>query len=73
MFAGRVVSSSFSATEDVVVVDLTAAYSVPALKSLVRTFTLRRGASPEIVISDAVDFSAASTFEGALVTFEKFT
>ncbi len=70
-FAGKVVSTSFSATEDVVVLDLTGAYAVPALKSLVRTFTLRRGAKPEIVISDAVEFSTPSSFEGALITFDK--
>lgn len=70
--AARVVSTSFSAAEDVVVLDLTAAYQVPALKSLVRTFTLRRGAKPEVVVSDQVEFATPSAFEGALVTFEKW-
>lgn len=70
-FRAKVVSTSFSEQEDMVVLDLTGAYAVPALKSLVRTFTLRRGAKPEIVISDAVEFSTPSTFEGALITFER--
>lgn len=71
-YAARVVSTSFTPVEDTVVLDLTGAYAVPALKSLVRTFTLRRGSRPEIVISDAVEFVRPSTFEGALVTFEKY-
>jgi hypothetical protein len=70
-YAAKVVSTSFTPTEDTVVLDLTAAYAVPALKSLVRTFTLRRGNRPEVVISDAVEFVTPSTFEGALITFEK--
>jgi hypothetical protein len=71
-FAARIISSSFSEHEDVVVLDLTGAYAVPVLKSLVRTFTLRRGAKPEIVITDVVEFTTPSTFEGALITFDKF-
>ncbi|HLP26418.1 MAG TPA: heparinase II/III family protein, partial [Acidobacteriota bacterium] len=71
-FAAQVVSSSFSEQEDIVVLDLAGAYAVPALKSLVRTFTLRRGAKPEIVITDAVEFTTPSKFEGALITFEKY-
>jgi hypothetical protein len=71
-FAAKVVSTSFSETEDVVVLDLTGAYAVPALKSLVRTFTLRRGKKPEIVITDVVEFTSPAEFESALVTFDKF-
>jgi hypothetical protein len=71
-FAAKVVSTSFSAAEDSVVLDLTGAYAVPALKSLVRTFTLRRGTKPEIVISDTVEFTTPSSFEGAFITFERF-
>lgn len=70
-FAAKVVSATFSEAEDVIVYDLTAAYAVPALKSLVRTFTLRRGAKPAIVIADTVEFSAPSTFETALITFDR--
>jgi hypothetical protein len=70
-FAAKVVSTSFSEAEDVVVLDLAGAYQVPALKSLVRTFKLRRGAKPEMVITDAVEFAEPSAFETALVTFEE--
>lgn len=70
-FAAKILSATFSEAEDVVVLDLTGAYAVPALKSLLRTFTLRRGAKPEIVIFDAVEFATPSTFEGALITFEQ--
>jgi hypothetical protein len=71
-YAAKVVSTRFSDAEDVVVLDLTGAYAVPALKSLVRTFTLRRGAQPEVVITDEVEFSTPASFEGALITFEKY-
>jgi hypothetical protein len=71
-FAAKVVSTTFSEREDVVVLDLAGAYAVPALKSLVRTFTLRRGAKPEIEIRDDVEFATPSAFESALITFEKF-
>lgn len=68
----KVVATSFSEQEDTVVLDLAGGYAVPALKSLVRTFTLRRGAKPEIVISDTVEFTEPSTFETALITFEQY-
>jgi hypothetical protein len=69
-FAARVVTTTFGEKEDVVVLDLTHAYAVPTLKSLVRTFTLRRQPQPEIVVSDAVEFTEPSAFETAVVTFE---
>jgi hypothetical protein len=71
-FAARVQSTSFTAAEDRVVLDLKRAYAVPTLRSLVRTFTLRRAPRPEIVIRDAIEFTEPSAFETALVTFEKW-
>jgi len=71
-YAAKVVFTSFSDQEDIVVLDLAGGYAVPALKSLVRTFTLRRGSKPEIVISDTVEFTEPSAFETALITFEKY-
>jgi hypothetical protein len=71
-YAAKVVSTSFTPTQDTVVLDLTSAYAVPALQSLVRTLTLRRGTNPEVVISDEVAFLTPSTYEGALITFERY-
>ena len=71
-FAAKVISTAFGEKEDTVVLDLTKGYAVPALQSLVRTFTLRRQPKPEITITDAVEFSEPAAFETALITFEKW-
>jgi len=71
-FAAKVVSTAFSEKEDTVVLDLSKAYAVPTLKSLIRSFTLRRQPKVEIVVTDTVEFSEPATFETALITFEKW-
>ncbi|AOS44337.1 Heparinase II/III-like protein [Lacunisphaera limnophila] len=71
-FAAKVISTAFSEKEDTVVLDLSGGYEVPALKSLVRTFTLRRAPKAEIIVRDTVEFSAPAAFETALITFEKW-
>lgn len=70
--AARIILTSFTEKEDQVVLDLREAYAVPGLKSLVRTFTLRRAPQPEIIITDDVEFTGPELFETALVTFEKW-
>jgi hypothetical protein len=71
-FAAKVISTSFTEKEDTIVLDLAGAYAVPALKSLVRTFTLRRAPKAEITVTDTVEFTEAAAFETALITFEKW-
>ena len=71
-FAAKVISTAFSEKEDTIVFDLAKGYTVPALKSLIRTFTLRRQPKPEIVITDTVEFTEPAAFETALITFEKW-
>jgi hypothetical protein len=71
-FAAKVVSTAFGEREDAIVFDLTNGYRVPALKSLIRAFTLRRQPKPEIVIIDTVEFTEPAAFETALITFEKW-
>lgn len=71
-FAARVVSTSFGEKEDTVVLDLTKGYPVPALKSLIRTFTLRRHPKAEVIVTDTVEFTEPSAFETALITFEQW-
>lgn len=68
--AARVLRTEFTAEADVVVLDLTAAYDVPDLVRLVRTFTLRRAPVPELVVEDEVEFTRAAAFETALITFD---
>jgi hypothetical protein len=69
-FAARVVATTFTEAADTLVLDLSGAYEVPALRTLTRTFVLKRGRSPEITVTDEVSYAEPSTFETALVTFE---
>jgi hypothetical protein len=71
-FCARVIATSFGEQEDRVVLDLTRAYAVPALKSLVRTFVLRRLPKPAVLVTDVVEFTEPSEFETALITFEQW-
>ena len=71
-FAAKVISTSFTEKEDTVVLDLAGGYAVPVLKSLVRTFALRRAPQAEIIVTDTVEFREPATFETALITFEKW-
>ncbi|MDI1249177.1 MAG: heparinase II/III family protein [Lacunisphaera sp.] len=71
-FAAKVISTSFTEKEDTVVLDLAGGYGVPALQSLIRTFTLRRAPKAEIIVTDTVEFKEPAAFETALITFEKW-
>ena len=71
-FAATVVSTAFGDQEDSVVFDLTKAYAVPVLKSLIRTFTLRRQPKAGIEVTDTVEFREPAAFETALITFEQW-
>jgi hypothetical protein len=68
--AARVVATSFTPEQDVVVLELAGAYDVPTLRSLRRTLTVRRGSKSEITMTDEVVFSEPQTFGTALITFE---
>jgi len=69
-FAARVIATDFQPAADTVVLDLAGGYAVPSLKKLVRTFTLRRGEHPAVIVVDAVEFTEPAAFGTALVTFE---
>ncbi|MEO6873903.1 MAG: heparinase II/III family protein [Opitutaceae bacterium] len=69
-FAARVIATEFKPDADTVVLDLAGGYAVPTLKKLVRTFTLRRGAHPAVIVVDAVEFSEPAAFGTALITFD---
>jgi len=68
--AARVIATDFCPTADTVVLNLAGGYSVAALKSLVRTFTLQRGAHPAVIVVDTVEFSSPASFGTALITFD---
>jgi len=59
----------FAASEDTLTLDLRAAYRVPELAQLDRTFVFRRGDRPSLVVRDEVAFTEARSFETALVTW----
>ena len=69
--AAKIVKTDFTDAEDTVAMDYTAAYDVPALKSLVRTMTFNR-ARRTVTITDKVSFSEPTAFEVPVVTYRDF-
>ena len=67
-FAAKVVKTDFTDAKDEIVLDLTAAYAVSNLVSLVRTMTFDR-ATRTVTVADKVAFSAPTAFESPLVTY----
>ena len=70
--AARVLRADFTPDRDVLELDLTAAYAVPALTSLVRTFTFDR-AKMAFTVSDHVTCSAPTAFEVPTITYRTWT
>ncbi len=68
--AARVLKAEFTDTVDRLELDTGAAYPVPALKRLVRSFEFDRS-QREVRITDSVEFTAPQAFETALVTFDR--
>jgi len=69
--AAKVVGTDFTDAKDEVVLDCTAAYTVPALKSFVRMMTFDR-ANATITITDAVAFSEPTAFEVPVITYREY-
>lgn len=67
-FAARIVSKETSESLTLVALDLTKAYRVATLRSLVRTFVYDR-AKREFSVTDHVEFAQPTTFESAFTTF----
>ncbi len=63
-----VLSTSFNADHDQIVIDMAPAYTVPSLKALSRTMDYTRSGIGQIVITDDATFTAPTTFEDALET-----
>jgi len=68
-FAAKVLKTDFSDSRDTVILDISGAYEVESLVSLVRTFVFdRKGKS--FTVSDKAVFSSPTDFEEAYTTFE---
>ena len=68
-FAAKVLATEFSDLRDTVVLDISGAYDVKSLKTLVRTFSFDRVAKT-FTVSDRVEFSEPADFEEAYNTFK---
>ena len=66
--AAKILKTEFTDAKDTIVIDLTKAYKVKTLKSLVRTMTFDR-AKETITIADHVEFTAPTAFEEPVVTY----
>ena len=67
-FAAKVLGTEFTDVRDTVVLDISGAYEVASLKSLVRTFVLDRE-SKSFTVTDRVEFSEPTEYEEAYTTF----
>lgn len=67
--AAKVIQTEFTDERDTLVLDLSAAYSVPELRRLVRTFVFSRHGAGSLTVTDEVEFSTAQSFGTALITF----
>ncbi|MBO5939747.1 MAG: hypothetical protein J6R18_00935 [Kiritimatiellae bacterium] len=69
--AGKVLRTEFTDAKDIIEIDYTSAYDVPALKSLVRTMVFDRSAI-SVTIADKVEFSEPTSFEVPVITYRKW-
>jgi hypothetical protein len=69
--AAKVLKTELTDTADTLVMDISSAYAVNALKKLQRTFVFSREGSGSLTVTDEVEFASPQTFETALITFDK--
>lgn len=65
----KVVERTSTEDRDSLVLDISGAYSVPAVKQLLRRFDYDRTGTTGVTVSDAFEFSSPEAFALALVTF----
>ena len=70
-FAAKVISTDFRQERDVVSLELSGAYCVPGLKSLMRTMTFDRR-EPKIVIADRVMCGKPLAFDDPIIVLGEF-
>jgi hypothetical protein len=64
----KILNTSFTDEEDQFVMDISSAYTVPALSKLIRTFTYDRGSLGSLTVTDDFKFKTSQSFELALIT-----
>jgi len=64
----EVLATDFADEADMLQFDLSAAYEVPALEELTRTFVYSRAGAGSLTVTDRVRFAEPRTFETALIT-----
>jgi len=67
-----VLQTAFTEAADTLVLDLRAAYKVPGLKKLERTFVYSREGGGSLTVTDEVAFNSPQAFETAMITFGKW-
>lgn len=65
----KILAAEFTPAADKYVLDLRAAYDVPTLKTLVRTFVFSRAGGGRLTVTDEVEFTSPQSFGTALLTF----
>jgi hypothetical protein len=68
----KILETRFTDDEDLIRIDLSTAYDIPAIKQLVRTMRFNRTGSGSITLEDRFDFSSPQTFELGLPTHGTF-
>jgi hypothetical protein len=68
----QIISTQFSDEKDMMVMNLTSAYEVPALKSLKREFSYTRGKNNQLNVTDDVVFDTPQRFETPVITRSKW-
>ncbi len=69
----EVLASDFTDEADTLSLDITAAYDVPELEELTRTFVYSRAGGGALTVTDSVKFAEAASFETALVSRGEWT
>jgi len=64
----EVLATDFADEADMLQLDLSAAYEVPVLEELTRTFVYSRAGAGSLTVTDRVRFAEPRTFETALIT-----
>lgn len=71
--AAKILETEFRNEEDTLTLDIRAAYDLPTLEKLTRTFVYSRRGSTSFTVRDSFAFSQPETFETALLTFGEWT
>ncbi|MEN6549052.1 MAG: heparinase II/III family protein [Armatimonadia bacterium] len=66
-YRATVLAADFTDATDTLKLDLKAAYEVPELEALTRTFTYSREANASLIVQDDVEFTSPQAFETALI------